>query len=70
MKDGETGFLLPAGNVQAMEAKLRWLMDRPADRTEMGKKGYERILALGMTRQAMLRSHEEMYRQVVEGRIP
>lgn len=70
VKDGETGFLVLAGDVQAMEEKLRWLMDRPAGRTEMGKKGYERILALGMTRQAMVHSHEELYRQVVGETLP
>jgi len=70
VQDGETGFLLPAGDVQAMGASLRWLMDRPADRVGMGKKGYDRILSLGMTRQAMVRFHEELYRQVVGGRLP
>lgn len=64
--EGETGLLVDAGDIPAMQNRLQWLMDHPADRTAMGRRGFQRICDLGMTRQSMIRAHDEMYRQVAE----
>jgi glycosyltransferase involved in cell wall biosynthesis len=37
VKDGETGLLAPAGDVEQLRARLRELVDDPAKRDEMGK---------------------------------
>jgi len=43
--DGETGFLVPAGDATAMADALERLMRNPALAIEMGFKGRERVLA-------------------------
>jgi mannosyltransferase len=43
--EGETGFLVPAGDAAAMAEKLDLLMRNPARAIEMGFKGRERVLS-------------------------
>jgi mannosyltransferase len=43
--EGETGFLVPTGDVDAMAEALEKLMRDPARAIEMGRKGRERVLA-------------------------
>lgn len=65
--DGKNGFLVEAGNISALKDRLQWLMDHPLDREKMGREGVQRIRELGMTRQSMIRAHDELYRKVAEG---
>jgi glycosyltransferase involved in cell wall biosynthesis len=65
--DGKNGFLVEAGNISALKDRLQWLMDHPLDREKMGREGAQRIRELGMTRQSMIRAHDELYRKVAEG---
>jgi glycosyltransferase involved in cell wall biosynthesis len=65
--DGKNGFLVEAGNISALKDRLQWLMDHPLDREKMGREGVLRIRELGMTRQSMIRAHDELYRKVAEG---
>ena len=37
VKDGETGFLVPIRNVDALAEKMKWLIDHPEDRVRMGR---------------------------------
>lgn len=66
VENGQSGYLVEAGNVQAMGDKLRWLMDHPQHREAMGKRGFQRIHELGMTKQSMTRAHDKMYREIQE----
>jgi glycosyltransferase involved in cell wall biosynthesis len=43
--DGETGMLVPPGNVDALADALRALLDDPARAARMGEAGRERVLA-------------------------
>jgi mannosyltransferase len=43
--DGETGVLVPPGNVAALIAALEPLMREPARAEAMGRRGRERVLA-------------------------
>jgi glycosyltransferase involved in cell wall biosynthesis len=59
--DGETGFLIPAGDVNLMKDKLGRLMNDPQGRLDMGRKGLNRVVELGMTVQEMVKNHEGIY---------
>lgn len=41
--DGETGLLIPPGDVGALRRSIRWMINHPEDRMEMGQKGMDRI---------------------------
>jgi glycosyltransferase involved in cell wall biosynthesis len=41
--DGETGFLVPLGDVRSLAGKLAWLAQRPEERYRMGAAGRRRI---------------------------
>ena len=41
--DGETGFLLPLGDVRGLADKLAWLAEHPDERRRMGTAGRRRI---------------------------
>lgn len=42
--DGETGFLVPPNAPDELDAKLCWLRDHPAQRSEMGAAARQRVL--------------------------
>ena len=42
--DGETGFLIPSGDVNAFAEKVLWLLNRAERAREMGQNGRDRIL--------------------------
>jgi len=44
IKDGETGYLVPVGNVDMFERKLRDLLDDESGRNLMGKRGREDMM--------------------------
>jgi len=41
--DGETGFLVPFGDVRGLADKLAWLAQHPDERHQMGEAGRRRI---------------------------
>lgn len=41
--DGETGFLIPPRDPDALAAKLAWLADHPAEAAALGRAGRERV---------------------------
>ena len=41
--DGEDGMLAPFGDVAVLEAKLRILLDHPAERVRLGGNGYQKL---------------------------
>jgi glycosyltransferase involved in cell wall biosynthesis len=44
MEDGETGFVVPPHNPDAMRKKLMWLRDHPTEAAAMGKAARKRVL--------------------------
>ena len=41
VKDGETGLLFKAGDVEDLRAKIRYFIDNPRERERMGRNAYE-----------------------------
>src|SRR5690606_15410715 len=39
IKDGVTGLLFPPGDVGALRRSIRWMINHPEEREEMGQKG-------------------------------
>jgi glycosyltransferase involved in cell wall biosynthesis len=42
--NGETGFLVPSGDVNAFAERVLWLLNRTERAREMGRNGRDRIL--------------------------
>jgi glycosyltransferase involved in cell wall biosynthesis len=66
--EGESGFLFPKGDAEALRQKLRPLIQDPALRQRMGQAArlrYEERFSL----EGMLTRVEEVYREVLEGRV-
>lgn len=46
LKDGENGLQFESGNVDALYAKVKYLLDHPEERKKMGKAAYETVTGL------------------------
>ena len=44
IEDGANGFIYPSGNLDALAARLRQILESPSMRAKMGERGLERIL--------------------------
>lgn len=44
IEDGETGFLVPIGNVAAMADRMAWLLDNPVEAEKMGQTGHSLVV--------------------------
>ncbi len=65
VEDGSTGFLVPAGDDQAMCQRLLELIDNPALRDRMGRLGRERVEArFSLDRQ--MSAYESLYAQLLD----
>ena len=42
--DGETGFLVPPNDPSAVRAKIRWILEHPAEAARMGARGRQRVV--------------------------
>jgi glycosyltransferase involved in cell wall biosynthesis len=62
--DGETGFLVPSQNAEALADKLILLMKMPDVRRRMGKAGRARAVKLFSMQKAVM-SYEKCYRQFI-----
>lgn len=66
VRDAETGFVVPARDVNAMAAALRRLVRSASLRRDFGHAGRRRYEAL-YTVQAMTKRYEDLYLQVLDG---
>lgn len=62
--DGETGYLLPTGDVQGLTARLRELLASPALREKMGAAG-RRAAETRFSLAALAHRHEQFYARVI-----
>ena len=70
--DGETGFLVPAGNWKALAVRIDELLCDPELRSRMGRKGQERVVRefrREVVEQALLEEYERLFRSRVGRRI-
>lgn len=44
IEEGQTGLLMPHGDVTALVGAISWLLDHPAEASRMGSQGRERVL--------------------------
>lgn len=58
--DGETGFLVPAKNPEAIAEKVIFLLKNPKKAKEMGEKGYLRVKE-NFTQEKLAREYEKVY---------
>jgi len=66
VKDGKTGFLVPAGDASAMASRIRLLMANAALREQFGRNArnfFERSLSI----EQMVGQYESIYSEVVKG---
>lgn len=61
--DGETGFLAEVGDVEAMSAYVRRLLDDPDLRARMGRAGRARVARL-FSAEARVSQYESLYKQL------
>jgi len=64
--DGDTGFLVPPGDADALCGKMEILLRDPALRRAMGSRGAERVREC-FTVDRMVRGFEEVYREAAGG---
>jgi glycosyltransferase involved in cell wall biosynthesis len=64
--DGETGILVPVGDVPALRDAMQRLVDDPTLRMRLGAAGRERVEAF--TADAVLPRYEAIYRSLIDGR--
>jgi glycosyltransferase involved in cell wall biosynthesis len=62
--EGETGFLVPPKDPQAIAEKVIFLLRNPQIAKEMGEKGYQRVKTC-FTLEKMVREHEKIYYELL-----
>jgi len=62
--DGETGFVVPAGDREALVDRIEQLLRNPDLRAEFGRRGLERAVET-FSVEGMIESYEETYREVL-----
>ena len=66
VRDGETGILVPSGDVGAIADAIRRLLDDPGERARLGAAG--RIWAENFTWDRIARDQEQVYEAIVASR--
>ncbi len=64
---GESGFILPIGDIDALASALDWLIDHPEERRVMGQQGRERMIER-YDLQIVIALHDQLYREVLAER--
>jgi glycosyltransferase involved in cell wall biosynthesis len=65
--DSDCGLMFRSGDVRQLAKHMDWLIDHPAERLEMGRRGRERMVERYDLHNLML-LHEDMYREMLEER--
>jgi glycosyltransferase involved in cell wall biosynthesis len=58
------GFLFDVGDIDGFAKAMAWMLDRPEEVREMGKRGRERMAACDL--QQIIKLHEELYAEAVQ----
>lgn len=65
VEDGVTGILVPPEDPQALAEAIRWMVEHPAERAEMGRRGRERARLFDV--RTIAGQLEAIYREVLNG---
>jgi glycosyltransferase involved in cell wall biosynthesis len=60
------GLLFEVGDIDGFAAAMAWMLDRPEEVREMGKRGRDRMAACDL--QQIIKLHEELYAEAVQTR--
>ncbi|MCD6284238.1 glycosyltransferase family 4 protein [bacterium] len=63
--DGETGFLVPPKDPQAIAEKVIFLLKNPQIAKEMGEKGYQKVKE-NFTQERLARNYEKLYEELIK----
>lgn len=63
--DGETGILIPPGNIEVIGDEIKRLMSNPLFRKSLGEKGRERVLK-EFSKEKMLGQVRELYASIID----
>ena len=63
VKDGESGLLVPPGNVQALRTAMQTLLDNPTRRKQMGVQAKQHVLAFQA--KAVVTRIEQIYQEIM-----
>jgi glycosyltransferase involved in cell wall biosynthesis len=66
--DGDSGFIVPTGDIRGMASAMDWLADHPVERLEMGSHARKRMVDR-YDLLNLVRLHEQMYAGMLAGRI-
>jgi glycosyltransferase involved in cell wall biosynthesis len=58
------GLLFEVGDIDGFAKAMAWMLDRPEEVREMGKRGRERMAACDL--QQIIKLHEELYAEAVQ----
>jgi len=61
---GRDGFVVPVGDVAGLATSMDWLIDHPAERAEMGRRGRQRMVERFDLR-PLIEAHEALYRSLL-----
>ena len=64
--DGETGLLVPRGDAQALRDAIRYLLDHPEQRANMGTLAKQRVVRFQA--KTVISRIEQAYRELLSGR--
>ena len=67
VQEGETGFLIPRGDLETLESRMLRLIEDPVLRARMGSKGRDRF-AQYFTFELMAQKTEAVYREILSGK--
>lgn len=69
VQDGETGFMVPAFDIEAMANKIEWLLDHPQEAQDMGKRGEIRVRA-EFNLENMAKRYYDIYHFTLGKKVP
>lgn len=65
VRDGETGWLVPPGDEDAMRNRLKWMMQHPIERAEMGRQGM-RVAQREFSWESVAGATKELFAELAE----
>jgi len=68
IQNGDTGLLVPAGQVAPLADALEKLMSDPALREKLSARGSQSMLEKGMTADRMVQAYEQLYAEILSRR--
>jgi GT2 family glycosyltransferase len=69
ISDGDEGFLVPAGDVSQLARRIRWLIEKPGVRKQLGARAHSKVTRL-FNSATQLNKHLDLTKEVVARHMP